>query len=193
MSFPVLFGISVAFGLTIWGAVAWHYYLASTQRTPQPGEPEAHPTAAWVQVSRIGICSAGCCVFTVTCRICSTGSLRRFHDGHSGFARSGCPGNPCRDGGNLDFQYFRNGGPALWFLPGSRDITPSYARLVRGWLLYPVCVRAASVHNAWLGVPNTGANERYRPVPQESEYRLMPGSFSVHALGSGQLRRGLTD
>ena len=25
MSYPVLFGISAAFGLTVWGAVAWHY------------------------------------------------------------------------------------------------------------------------------------------------------------------------
>jgi hypothetical protein len=34
-------------------------YLASAKRAPQPREPEAHPTAAWVQVSRIGICVPG--------------------------------------------------------------------------------------------------------------------------------------
>src|SRR5216683_1884976 len=51
-------------------------YLASAKGTPQPRESEAHPTAAWVQVPRIGICGAGCCVSRVTRYICSTNSLR---------------------------------------------------------------------------------------------------------------------
>jgi hypothetical protein len=61
MPFPALFGISVAFGLAVWGAVAWRY-LAGAQRKFQPQDPEAHPAAAWVQVPRIGIFVAWCCV-----------------------------------------------------------------------------------------------------------------------------------
>src|SRR5580692_7764631 len=51
-------------------------YLASAKGTPQPRESEAHPTAAWVQVPRIGTCGAGCCISRVTCHICPTSSLR---------------------------------------------------------------------------------------------------------------------
>jgi hypothetical protein len=51
-------------------------HLASAKRTPPPRKSEAHLTAACVQVPRIGICGAGRCVFRVTCRICSTSSLR---------------------------------------------------------------------------------------------------------------------
>src|SRR6266481_2487665 len=51
-------------------------YLASAKRTPQPRESEAHSTAACVQVPRIGIYGAGCCVFRLAGHICSTNSLR---------------------------------------------------------------------------------------------------------------------
>ena len=36
MPFPVLFGISVAFGLTVWGAVAWHYIWPTLRELPSP-------------------------------------------------------------------------------------------------------------------------------------------------------------
>jgi hypothetical protein len=36
MPFPVLFGISVAFGLTAWGAVAWHYIWPALRERPSP-------------------------------------------------------------------------------------------------------------------------------------------------------------
>jgi hypothetical protein len=49
-------------------------YLAGAKGTPPPREPEAHPTAAWVQVPWIGICGAGRCVSRATGRICATGS-----------------------------------------------------------------------------------------------------------------------
>src|SRR6266478_4978294 len=51
-------------------------YLASAKGTPQPRESEAHPTAAWVQVPRISICGAGCCISRITYHIYSTNSLR---------------------------------------------------------------------------------------------------------------------
>ena len=34
MPFPALFGISVAFGLTAWGAVAWHYIWPALRERP---------------------------------------------------------------------------------------------------------------------------------------------------------------
>lgn len=36
MPFPVLFGISAAFGLTVWGAVAWHYIWPALRERPSP-------------------------------------------------------------------------------------------------------------------------------------------------------------
>ena len=36
MPSPVLFGISVAFGLTAWGAVAWHYIWPGLRERPSP-------------------------------------------------------------------------------------------------------------------------------------------------------------
>jgi hypothetical protein len=36
MPFPVLFGISVAFGLAAWGAVAWHYIWPALRQRPSP-------------------------------------------------------------------------------------------------------------------------------------------------------------
>ena len=37
MPSPVLFGVSVAFGLTVWGAVAWHYIWPALRDRPGPG------------------------------------------------------------------------------------------------------------------------------------------------------------
>jgi hypothetical protein len=37
MPFPVLFGISVAFSLAAWGAVAWHYIWPALAEHPSPG------------------------------------------------------------------------------------------------------------------------------------------------------------
>src|SRR5215475_11596417 len=37
MPFPVLFGISVAFGLAAWGAVAWHYIWPALRERSSPG------------------------------------------------------------------------------------------------------------------------------------------------------------
>jgi len=34
MPFPALFGISVAFGLAVWGAVAWHYIWPALRDRP---------------------------------------------------------------------------------------------------------------------------------------------------------------
>jgi hypothetical protein len=36
MPYPVLFGISVAFGLTAWGVVAWHYIWPALRERPSP-------------------------------------------------------------------------------------------------------------------------------------------------------------
>jgi hypothetical protein len=36
MPFPVLFGISVAFGLAVWGAVAWQYIWPALRERPSP-------------------------------------------------------------------------------------------------------------------------------------------------------------
>lgn len=36
MPFPVLFGISVAFGLIVWGAVAWQYIWPALRERPSP-------------------------------------------------------------------------------------------------------------------------------------------------------------
>ena len=36
MPFPALFGISVAFGLAVWGAVAWHYIWPALRERPSP-------------------------------------------------------------------------------------------------------------------------------------------------------------
>src|SRR5437899_5585056 len=54
---------SVRFGCLGSSSVA--LYLAGAKGTPQPRESEARPAAAWVQVPRIGICGAGCCLSRV--------------------------------------------------------------------------------------------------------------------------------
>jgi hypothetical protein len=36
MPFPALFGITVAFGLAVWGAVAWHYIWPALRERPSP-------------------------------------------------------------------------------------------------------------------------------------------------------------
>src|SRR5258707_1584479 len=37
MPSPVLFGMSIAFGLAGWGAVAWHYIWPALRESPSPG------------------------------------------------------------------------------------------------------------------------------------------------------------
>ena len=152
-------------------------YLASAKGTPQSRESEAHSAAAWVQVPRIGICAAWGCISRVAGSICSTSSLRRFHNRHSGFARSGQPGNPHGDGADLGLQYLRNCRPALRLLPGKPHITPGDPRLVRRWLFHLGCLRASSSHNPWLGVPNTATSQGCRAVTEQSTYRLTHNSL----------------
>jgi len=147
-------------------------YLASAKGTPQPRESEARPAAAWVQVPRIGICGAGCCLSRVTCHICSTSSLRRFHKRHSSFARPGYPGKSHGDRADLGFQYLRSCGPTLRLLPGKPHITPRYPRLVRRWLFHPGGLRASSSHNPCLGVPNIATSQGCRAVTEQGTYRL---------------------
>lgn len=36
MPFPLLFGISAAFGLAVWGAIAWHYIWPALTERPSP-------------------------------------------------------------------------------------------------------------------------------------------------------------
>ena len=36
MAFPVLFGISAAFGLAVWGAIAWQYIWPALRERPSP-------------------------------------------------------------------------------------------------------------------------------------------------------------
>src|SRR5215831_18121590 len=36
MPSPVLFGISAAFGVAVWGAVAWHYIWPALRERPRP-------------------------------------------------------------------------------------------------------------------------------------------------------------
>jgi len=36
MPSPVLFGISAAFGLVVWGAIAWHYIWPALRERPSP-------------------------------------------------------------------------------------------------------------------------------------------------------------
>jgi hypothetical protein len=96
MPSPALFGISVAFGLAIWGGSSVALYLARAKGEPQPRELEPNPAPAWLQVPRIGICSAGGCVSRAACRICSTSGLRRSRNRRAGFARSDHPGNRYR-------------------------------------------------------------------------------------------------
>src|SRR5215472_12536157 len=36
MPSPVLFGINAAFGLVVWGAVAWHYIWPALRKRPSP-------------------------------------------------------------------------------------------------------------------------------------------------------------
>src|SRR5215472_2717339 len=41
------------------------------------------------------------------------------------------------------------------------------------WLFYLCCLRASSFDNAWPGVSNIAPNEGCRPVPKQTERRLM--------------------
>jgi hypothetical protein len=36
MPFPILFAINVVFGMTVWGAVAWHYIWPALRERPSP-------------------------------------------------------------------------------------------------------------------------------------------------------------
>src|SRR5262249_48759211 len=98
--------------------------LAGTKGAAQPGESEANPAAAWVQVPRIGVCGAGGGLCRVTRQIWSTGSLRRFRKRYSGVTRLGCPGKQHGESADLDFQYLRNCRPAPGLLFGKSGITP---------------------------------------------------------------------
>jgi hypothetical protein len=99
-------------------------HLASAKGTPQPGESEAHPTAAWVQVLRIGIFAAGCRISRVTSDILSPSSLRRFHNRHSGLACSGHAGNSHREALTWVFNIFGTADLLFAFYLGARVSLP---------------------------------------------------------------------
>src|SRR6202012_5724605 len=115
-------------------------------------ESAAHFTVAWVQVSRISICTARHCVSTVTCGIRPPGSLRRSDQLNPGLACAGYFGNPRRNSGNLGFQHLWNGGLDLWLLSRKPLLTPGYARFVRRRLFYPDCLRTPSSDNSRRGI-----------------------------------------
>ena len=45
MPFPALFGISVTFGLAVWGAVAWHYIWPGLRELRSPETAFSQPVA----------------------------------------------------------------------------------------------------------------------------------------------------
>ena len=171
MPSPALFAISVAFGLAVWGAVAWHYIWPALGDRPSPENLKPILLLHGFRFLGLAFVVPGV-VSPELPATCSTSSLRRFHDRHSGFARPGYPGKPHGDRADLGFQYLRNCRPALRLLPGKPHITPGYPRLVRRWLFHPGGLRASSSHNPWLGVPNTVTSQGCRAVTEQSTYRL---------------------
>ena len=172
MPSPVLFGISVGFGLTVWGVVAWHYIWPALRERPSPenlkpilllhafrflglafvvpGVVSSDLPATFAQPIAYGdLISAILALLALATLGTRTGYI-----------------------GDLGFQYLRNGGPALCLLPGRPHITPRYPRLVGRWLFYLGGLRAFTSHNPWLGVPNTVTSQGSRAVTEQGTYRL---------------------
>src|SRR5260370_37575556 len=187
MPSPVLFGITVAFGLAAWGAVAWHYIWPALRERPSPENLKPILLLHGFRFLGLALVAAGVVSPELPAAFAQPVAYGDLISAILALLALATLGTRTGTVLTLGFQCLRNGGPALRLLPGKPHITPRYARLVRRWLFYPDCLRASSLDNAWHGVSNTAANEGCRPVPQQTEYCLMSRWLSIHASRSREL------
>jgi hypothetical protein len=94
MPSPVLFGISVAFGLAVWGTVARYYIWPELREHPGPEKLKPILLLHGFRFLGLAFVMPGVVSPQLPCHICSTSSLRRPLECHSGFARPGYPRKP---------------------------------------------------------------------------------------------------
>jgi len=187
MPFPALFGISVTFGLVVWGAVAWHYILPALRERPSPenlkpilllhgfrflglafvvpGVVSPELPAAFAQPVAYGdLISAILALLALAILGTRAGIVVAWVFNTFGTA-------------DLLFAFYQGGRISL---PDTQGL------LGAGYFILTAFVPLLLI-NAWPGVSNTAANEGCRPVPQQTECRLRSRWFSLRALHSRQL------
>jgi hypothetical protein len=176
---PALFGISVAFGLAAWGAVAWHYIWPVLKERPSPenlkpilllhgfrflglafvvpGVVSPELPAAFAQPVAYGdLMAAMLALLALTTLGTRTGTVLTWV-----------------------FNAFGTADLIFAFYLGSRISLPDYARFVGRRLFYPDRLRASSSHNPWPGVSHVGANESRRAGTKQTKWRLMSRWFGI--------------
>jgi hypothetical protein len=166
MPYPVLFGISVAFGLTVWGAVAWHYIWPALRERSSPENLKPILLLHGFRFLGLAFVVPGVVSPQLPAAFARSVAYGDFITAILALLALAALGSSAGTVATWVFNMFGTADLLFGFLPGSRHITPRQTRLVRGRLLYPICVRAASFHNAQPGVSNTAANESCSPVPQ---------------------------
>jgi hypothetical protein len=87
---------SIAFGLTVWRLVAWHYIWPALRDQPGLGNLKLILLVHAFRFLALAFVVPVCCISGVTDQICSVDSLPRFRKRHSGFARTGYTMEPAQ-------------------------------------------------------------------------------------------------
>src|SRR5258705_9246708 len=154
MPSPVLFGISAAFGLVVWGAIAWHYIWPALRERSSPENLKPVLLLHGFRFLGLAFVVPGVVSPELPATFAQPVAYGDFITAILALLALATLGTRTGTVLTWGFNIFGTADLLFAFYLGSRIITPKYPRLVRRWLFHLGCLRAPASHNLWLGVPH---------------------------------------
>ena len=123
MPSSVLFGISVMFGLAVWGTVAWQYIWRALRERSNPENLKPILMLHGFRFLGLAFVAPGVVSPDLPATFVQPVAYGDLISAILALLALATLGTR-REGGNVGFQYLRNSGPALRLLPGRPHITP---------------------------------------------------------------------
>jgi len=171
MPSPVLFGISAAFGLAAWGAVAWHYIWPELRVRPSPQNLKPILLLHGFRFLGLAFVLPGVVSPDLPAAFAQPVAFGDFITAILALLALATLGTRTGTALTWVFNIFGTADLLFAFYLGSRISLPDTPGF-RRWLFHPGCLRASASHNPCLGVPHTATSQGCRAVTEQSTYRL---------------------